>query len=113
MKSIRLEPLQPLKQLSRLEPLYRPLQCTKKNLSMIETILYSANLCLFTMRILRDEIQVTDKYQKLNATQNEIIKLSRLIQKDNYEFHELNTYTKSSTKKFFKKVGLKPRHIEH
>lgn len=110
MKSIRLEPL---KQLQRLEPLYRPLQCTKKNLSMIETILYSSNLCLFSMRILRDEIQVTDKYQKLNATQKEIIKLCSLLQKDDYEFHELNTYTKSSTKKFFKKVGLKPKHIEY
>lgn len=110
MKLIRLEPL---KQLSRLEPLCRPLQCTKKPLSMSATILYSANLCLFSMRILRDEIQVPDKYQKLDAVKNEILKLSNLIQKDNYEFCDLNTYTKDSTKKFFKKVGLKPKHIEH
>lgn len=109
---MNLNSFKPLKQLKRLEGIKPHDEHTKKPLRLSELILYSANLCLYSMRILRDEIQVTDKYQKLNAVQNEILKLNNLIHKNDYEFFELNTYSKSDTKKFYKKVGLKPKHIE-
>lgn len=78
-------------------------------ISEMQLILYSSNLCLFSARILRDEINVPNRNETLNAVTKEISKLYSLLSKDDYYLH--STYTKKDTKKFFKDVGLKPRHI--
>lgn len=109
-----MKPLSQLKQLSRLQSI-KPLlkerpEPLKTPLNEIELISYSSNLCLFSMRILRDEIKVKNREGTLNAVMQELSKLNSLLSRDNYYSHA--THTKNDTKKFFKEVGLKPRHID-
>jgi hypothetical protein len=109
-----MKPLSQLKQLYRLQSI-KPLskerpEPLKIPISEIELILYSSNLCLFSMRILRDEIKVKNREGTLNAVNKEILKLYSLLSKDDY--YQYATHTKNDTKKFFKDIGLKPRHID-
>ncbi|MBN2963167.1 hypothetical protein JWV37_00100 [Sulfurospirillum sp. T05] len=81
----------------------------KSNLSQIEIILYSTKLCLFSMRILRNEITVKNRAKVLSMTLKEVLTLNRLLAKDNY-YEE--TITHKEAKEVFKRIGLKPRHIK-
>lgn len=83
----------------------------KSLLSEIDIISYSTNLCLFSMRILRDEIQVPNRDEILKKVTNEVLELYKLLSKKDYMME--SNYTKKDTKKFFKSVGLKPKHIQH
>lgn len=91
--------------------IYKRVTIDRSVLNQIEFILYSTNLCLFSARILRDEIQVQNREGTLNAVTNEIRRLYSILSKDDYHLH--STYTKKDTKKFFKYVGLKPKHLKH
>lgn len=107
--------LQSLKSLDTLQSI-KPLQQNKisinKNLlNEIELILYSTNLCLFSMRILRNEIEVKNRNTVLNIVTDEVGKLYNLISKKDFLLH--SNYTKKDTREFFKKVGLKPKHIRN
>lgn len=112
MKLNRLSTIKSLDTLPSIKPLTHTKVSLNKNLlSQIELILYSTNLCLFSARILRDEINVPNREGTLNAVSKEILKLYSILSKDDYYLH--SNYTKKDTKKFFKSVGLKPKHIKH
>ena len=62
------------------------------------------------MRLLHDEIKVTNKTQSLQIAMNEILKLNSIISKDDY--YLMSDYTKKDTKKSYKEIGLKAKHLE-
>lgn len=115
---MKLNKLQSPRTLSNLETLpsikpikYKPTKADKSKMSEIELILYSTNLCLFSMRILRNEISVKNRDAKLQRAINEVKKLSAAIN-DDAAFYNQN-YTHQERREFFKSVGLKPEHIKH
>lgn len=112
---MRLNSLQSLKELKQIKgvPQLKLLIRTivtidKSNLSQIALISHSSSICLFAMRILRDEITVKNRAEILAMTMAEIMKLSSMLSKNNYE----ETITHKEAKETFKKIGLKPRHIK-
>ncbi len=115
MKLNSLQTLRELKSVGSLPSIkpmmYKRVTIDKSYLSSIELILYSTNLCLFSTRILRNEIHVKNREATLSAVIQEVSKLYNLLSKDDFYMH--SDYTKKDTKKFFKSVGLKPKHIEH
>lgn len=106
---MKLTKLESLKQLQRLSPLY-----VKEKLIIpineIELISYSTNLCLFSMRILRNEITVNNRSETLDNVMKEIVQLNGILTKG-YSIED-SKYTKNNIKSFFKSVGLKPKHIK-
>lgn len=101
--------LKQIKGVPQLKPLIRTIvTIDKSNLSQIELISHSSSLCLFAMRILRDEITVKNRAEILAMTMAEIMKLSSMLSKNNYE----ETITHQEAKETFKKVGLKSKHIK-
>lgn len=114
---MKLNSLQSLRELKELKsvPSLKPVSKTrvtlrKNTLSETEFILHSANLCLFAMRILQDEIFVNNREEVLNMAMQEVKKINTLLSKDNY--YEETTITHKEVKKTFKRLGLKPRHIK-
>ena len=104
MKLNQLQELQELKGLSGLSNLTseaRPIK--NKYFSSIDALCYGANLCYIAHRILEDEIKVTDRYKTVDALMSEAIRTS----KPDF-INEL--YTPTTAKKFYKSVGIKPRH---
>lgn len=105
-----LRELQSVGSVPTIKPLsYRRVWIDKNFMNEIDLLLYSSNLLLFSARILRYEINVKNRERTLNATMQEVSKLNRLLSKDDYYLH--SDYRKKDTKKFFKDVGLKPKHI--
>lgn len=112
MNLTNLQSLKSLDNLPRLKPLQQnKISTNKKYLNEVELILYSTNLCLFGARILRNEIQVKNRNEVLNIVTDEVEKLYNLLSKRDFLLH--SNYTKKDTREFFKKVGLKPKHIEN
>jgi len=109
---MKLNNLRHLKNLDIL-PSIKPLQRIKTTnlLNEMELILYSTNLCLFSARILRDEIQIQNRNEVLSMVNDEINKLYNILSKKDISLH--NNYSKKDTKDFFKKVKLKPKHIKN
>lgn len=113
---MKLNSLQSLRELQSVGsvPTIKPLNYKRvtidRSLSQIELLNYSSSLCLFAMRLLHDEIQVQNKDRKLQTVIKEISKLNNLLHKDDYYIHL--EYTHKNTKKFFKEIGLKPRHVD-
>jgi len=99
------------KQINKLSNLQPKITIDRNLLNQIELILYSTNLCLFSMRILRDEIVIKNRNKTLQIVNNEISKLYALLSQEDFAFN--HSYTKKSTKEFFKKIGLKPKHLKH
>ena len=89
---------------------YKRVTINKSFMNEIDLISYASSLLLFSARILRYEINVPNRERTLNATMQEVSKLKRLLSKDDYCLH--NERTHKDTKKFFKEIGLKPRHID-
>ena len=115
MKLNRLGTLRELESIGTVQSIkpmiYKRVTIDKSRLSEIELILYSTNLCLFSARILRDEIIVPNREGTLNAVSKEILKLYSILSKDDYYLH--STYTQKDTKKFFKDVGIRPEHLKY
>ncbi|WP_320035463.1 hypothetical protein [Halarcobacter sp.] len=104
-----------IQQLKRLKPLNRletnPRGRKSEYINQVELLNYSSSLCLFCARLLRNEISIPNKEFNLSLVGNEIIKLNKLFSEDDY--YSYSEYTKKNTKEFFKKVGLKPKHIKN
>lgn len=112
MSLTNLQSLKSLDKLPRLKPLQQnKISTNKKYLDELELILYSTNLCLFSTRILRNEIEVKNRNAVLNIVTNEVGKLYNLLSKKDFLLH--SNYTKKDTREFFKKIGLKPKHIKN
>lgn len=113
---MKLNNLQPLRELKELEGvpslkalLTKKTSIAKSNLSQIEIISYSVKICLFTARILRNEITIKNRDKALSMALKEVVNLNKLLAKDNY-YEE--TITHKEAKEVFKRIGLKPRHIK-
>lgn len=105
-----LRELQSIGSLPSIKPMiYKRVTIDKSRLSGIALLSHSSSLCLFTMRLLHDEIKVKDKKQSLQVALNEIKKLNSIISRDDYY---LNDYTNKDTKKIYKEIGLKAKHLE-
>lgn len=98
--------LKQIKGIPQLKPLIKTID--KSNLSQIELISHSSSLCLYAMRILRDEIIVKNRATILAMTISEIKKLDTMLSNNNPE----ETITHKQAKETFKQIGLKPKHIE-
>lgn len=113
MKLNSLQALTGIKQLKALPSIkrmtYARVKANRGVLNEIEVILYSSNICLYAMRILRGEIHVKNREAVLNRTMAEIAKLESLLSKK--DFYQYSTYTEGTTKEFYKSVGLKPEHV--
>lgn len=113
MKLNSLQTLRGLKSIGSLPSIkpmiYKRVTIDKSRLSDIALLNHSSSLCLFTMRLLHDEIKVKDKGQSLQVALNEISKLTSIISKDDYYMHD---YTNKDTKKIYKEIGLKAKHLE-
>lgn len=113
MKLNSLQTLRELKSVGSLPSIkpmiYKRVTIDKSRLSDIALLNHSTNLCLFAMRLLHDEIKVKNKGQSLQVALNEILKLNSIISKDDYY---LNDYTNKDTKKIYKEIGLKAKHLE-
>ncbi len=104
--------LEEIRSLPNIKPLtYKRVTIDKNFMSAIDLILYSTNLCLFSARILRDEIKVKNRRETLHRVNNELLQLNSLLNKDDYYLH--NERTHKDAKRFFKNVGLKQKHIAH
>ncbi len=90
--------------------IYKRVTIDKSRFSAIELLNHSSSMCLFAMRLLHDEIKVTNKTQSLQIAMNEILKLNSIISKDDY--YLMSDYTKKDTKKSYKEIGLKAKHLE-
>lgn len=113
MKLNSLQSLRALKQIKGI-PQIKPLIKTtvtidKSNLSQIELISHSSSLCLYAMRILRDEIKVKNKAEISAMALKEIKKLNTILSKDNY-YEE--TISRKEAKETFKRIGIKSRHLK-
>ena len=62
-------------------------------------------------RLLRNEIDVPNKNNVLNVVSLEVLKLHSLLSKKNFLLH--STITKKYQQSLFKKIGLKPKHIQN
>lgn len=112
MSLANLQSLKSLDSLQRLKPLQQNKISTNiKYLDELELILYSTNLCLFSARILRNEIEVKNRNEVLNIVTDEVGKLYNLLSQKDFLLH--SNYTKKDTRGFFKKVGLRPKHIKN
>lgn len=107
LKSLKeLQPLQCIKQLPK--ELLKPKK--SRLLNQVEFFVYTANLCLYSSRILKGEIQINNSDEILGKLINEVMRASKLL--DSKDFYFDNSYTKKKTKEFYKKIGLKPKHIK-
>lgn len=113
---MKLNSLQSLRELKELKsiPSLKSLSATraistKGKLSESELLLHSANVCLFSMRLLRNEIFIDNRDKVLAMAMQEAKNINTLLSKNNY--YEESTITHKEAKATFKRLGLKPRHI--
>lgn len=105
-----LRELKQLKSVPQLMPLIRTVvTIDKSNLSQIELILHSTNLCFFTMRVLRNEIFINNRNRALAMAMKEIKKLNTILSKSDY-YEE--TISHKEAKETFKRLGVKQKHLK-
>ncbi len=97
----------PLKQLLRLKPLIKK-EAVDKELSQIELLLHSTNINLFAMRLIHDEIIVPNKAEILAMTMAEIRRMHTML----HVWDEEDSITCKDAKQTFKRLGIKPKHLE-
>lgn len=105
---MKLNKLSLLKNIDKLPIITKSSQNKKNLLKKMELILYTSNLCLFSTRIIRKEVHIKNKNETLSLINEEIKKTVWMLSTNNY----INI-TKKDTRVFFKKVGLKPKHIKN
>ncbi len=102
--------LKQIKGVPQLKPLIRTIvTIDKSNLSQIELISHSSSLCLYAMRILRDEITVKNRAEILAMTMAEIRRMHTMMHVNNNE----DSITCKDAKETFKRLGIKPKHLAH
>ena len=106
---MKLKQLQTLPILSEIKPLQTQNQKKAEYLSTIEFLLYTADLCLFSTLLLRNEITIKNKDFILANITNEIKVLDNILKEDNLS----KQISIKHKKDFLKKVGLKPKHLRN
>ncbi len=101
---MKLNSLSTLRQLDDMPSLHKKHKEVKNNnLSDIDIIVYSVNLCLYSARILRGEIKVKNRDAVLQTVGREVIAISNLMSKKNWYY--FSDYTHTGTKKFLNQLA--------
>ena len=109
---MKLNNLKAIKQLQQLKPLHKEKISRGKYLNEIEMISYGSNLAYYSMRILRNEIQVNNRDKILNDVTKEIIRVTAILSNDDFYILE-NGMTKKQHKENFKRFGITAKKIQH
>ena len=81
-------------------------------LSKMEMILYSTNLCYYSTRIIRNEIEVNNRNFILDELSKEVYRMHKLLNKQEFDNLE-NVMTKKEYKDNFKRFGITEKRLEH
>ncbi len=110
MKLINIKPLPT--RIKALKPLTKEKVKRGNYLSNMEMILYSTNLCYYSMRILRNEIIVNDREMILNSIMKETIRMSKIL--NTKDWYNIDTVlTQKEVKENFKRFGITKKSLEH
>jgi len=104
--------LKPLATIKPLTPQTKIKVSRSKYLSSMEMLLYSSNLCYYSTRIIRNEIIVDNRDLILNQLEKEVLRMYKLLSKDDFYTLE-NAMTKKEQKENFKKFGITKKSLEH
>ena len=110
---MKLNSIDPLPQrVTTLKPLIKKKVKRGNYLSNMEMILYSTNLCYYSMRILRNEIIVNDREMILNSIMKETIRMSKIL--NTKDWYNIDTVlTQKEVKENFKRFGITKKSLEH
>lgn len=81
-------------------------------LSTMEMILYSTNLCYYSTRIIRNEIEVNNRNFILDELSKEVYRMHKLLNKKEFDNLE-NVMTKKEYKENFKRFGITEKRLKH
>ena len=110
MKLINIKPLPT--RIKALKPLTKEKVKRGNYLSNMEMILYSTNLCYYSMRILRNEIIVNDREMILNSIMKETIRMSKIL--NTKDWYNIDTVlTQKEVNENFKRFGITKKSLEH
>lgn len=110
MKLINIKPLPT--RIKALKPLTKEKVKRGNYLSNMEMILYSTNLCYYSMRILRNEIIVDNREMILNSIMKETIRMSKIL--NTKDWYNIDTVlTQKEVKENFKRFGITKKSLEH
>ena len=110
MKLINIKPLPT--RIKALKPLTKEKVKRGNYLSNMEMILYSTNLCYYSMRILRNEIVVDNREMILNSIMKETIRMSKIL--NTKDWYNIDTVlTQKEVKENFKRFGITKKSLEH
>ncbi len=110
---MKLNSIDPLPQrVTTLKPLTKEKVKRGNYLSNMEMILYSTNLCYYSMRILRNEIIVDNREMILNSIMKETIRMSKIL--NTKDWYNIDTVlTQKEVKENFKRFGITKKSLEH
>lgn len=97
----------PLKQLHRLKGLVKK-EAVDKELSQIALLNHATSVGLYAMRVLHYEISVKNRAEILAMTMAEIRRMHTMMHVNNNE----ESITCKDAKETFKRLGIKPKHLE-
>ena len=97
----------PLKQLHRLRGLVKK-EAVDKELSQIALLNHATSVGLYAMRVLHYEISVKNRAEILAMTMAEIRRMHTMMHVNNNE----DSITCKDAKETFKRLGIKPKHLE-
>lgn len=97
----------PLKQLHRLRGLAIK-EAVDKELSQIALLNHATSVGLYAMRVLHYEISVKNRAEILAMTMAEIRRMHTMMHVNNNE----DSITCKDAKETFKRLGIKPKHLE-
>ena len=97
----------PLKQLHRLKGLVKK-EAVDKELSQIALLNHATSVGLYAMRVLHYEISVKNRAEILAMTMAEIRRMHTMMHVNNNE----ESITCKDAKQTFKRLGIKPKHLE-
>ena len=97
----------PLRQLHRLKGLVKK-EAVDKELSQIALLNHATSVGLYAMRVLHYEISVKNRAEILAMTMAEIRRMHTMMHVNNNE----DSITCKDAKETFKRLGIKPKHLE-
>ena len=97
----------PLKQLHRLRGLVKK-EAVDKELSQIALLNHATSVGLYAMRVLHYEISVKNRAEILAMTLAEIKRMHTML----HVWDEEDSITCKDAKETFKRLGIKPKHLE-
>ena len=97
----------PLKQLLRLKQLIKK-EAVDKELSQIALLNHATSVGLYAMRVLHYEISVKNRAEIMAMTMAEIRRMHTML----HVWDEEDSISFRDAKQTFKRLGIKPKHLE-